>query len=96
MPIDIAPYRSKVTGMSNQSINVFRATVPAPDGTPLGNLRHVVAAFADEPADKMVIQASGNVYGANEPGVQIRGDHGATYTGLTHGDLRALLALIDQ
>jgi hypothetical protein len=81
--------------MSSKAINIFRSLVPAPDGTAIGNLRHVLGAFADEPDDKMVIQASGNVYGANEPGVQVRGERGATFTGLTYGDLRELLRLLD-
>ena len=39
-----------------------RATLLAPDGTPLGNLRHVVAAFADSDPGKLVVQATSNVY----------------------------------
>jgi hypothetical protein len=70
-----------------------RATLPAPDGTPLGNLRHVVAAFADSDPREFVVRATANVWKCG-PGVYTTAS-GATWTGLTHGDLRALLAMID-
>lgn len=65
-------------------------TLPEPDGTALGNLRHVVAAFADSDPNTLVVQATGNVYPQSHPGA-ITTDGGAVYTGLTHGDLRELL-----
>lgn len=80
--------------MSDPPIDIFRSILPAPGGTPLDNLRHVVLVFRDAPAELLAIQASSNVYDATEPGV-IQDDNGVTYTGLTHGDLRALLASLD-
>jgi hypothetical protein len=56
--------------------------VPRPDGTPIGNLRHTLAVHADHvPDDRMVLPATSGIYGH--------------VTGLTLGDLRAVLALID-
>lgn len=43
-------------------------TLPAPDGTALGNLRHVVAAFVDSDPNALVVRATGNVYPENHPG----------------------------
>lgn len=71
-----------------------RESLPAPDGTPLGNLRHVVATFGDAPDGKLVIQATGGIYPVDHPGVVMRGT--VADTGLTHGDLRALLAQLDS
>lgn len=71
-----------------------RETLPQPDGTALGNLRHTVAAFVDSKPNKIVVQATGNVYPSG-PGV-ITTPSGATYTGLTHGDLRELLSQLND
>lgn len=80
----------------NQFDRAVRDAMSAPpDGTALGNLRHVVSTFADSAADTVVVQATGNVYPFGSPGVRTRGEHGATFTGLTHGDLRELLRIID-
>jgi hypothetical protein len=46
-------------------------------------LAHVVAVFDDTPDDRMMVQATSNIYGDR------------VQTGLTMGDLRALLGLID-
>ncbi|MFL4491494.1 hypothetical protein ACJ6WD_09570 [Streptomyces sp. VTCC 41912] len=47
---------------------------------PTEALDHVLAVFADAPDDRIVLEATNNIYG---PGVR---------TGLTMGDLRALQA----
>lgn len=73
--------------------NRYRSTLPEPDGTPLGNLRHVVAAFAGSLPNALAIQATANIYGDGDPGVITR-ESGATFTGLTHGDLRELLVML--
>ena len=69
--------------------------LPEPDGTALGNLRHVVAAFADSDPAAIVVQATSNVYPEGHPGVITTKPHGATFTGLTHADLRELLDQLD-
>jgi hypothetical protein len=51
--------------------------------TPVEALVHVVAVWEGEPDDRMMIDATSNVYG---PGIR---------TGLTLGDLRALAQLIN-
>jgi hypothetical protein len=61
-----------------------RRGVPRPDGTPLGNLRHTLAVYAKVPDDAVVMTATRHVY---EQG---------RVTGLSLGDLRALLAMIDS
>ena len=68
--------------------------LPEPDGTALGNLRHVVAAFADSDPAAIVVQATSNVYPEGHPGA-ITTAGGATFTGLTHADLRELLRQLD-
>lgn len=55
-----------------------------PGTTPVEHLRHVVAAFQDQPDSDMVVTASYNVYG-----------DGVT-TGMTWGDLRAILGMLDM
>ncbi len=70
--------------MNHQEIlNLRKQGVPDPDGTPLGNLRHTVAVCWDTPDSVWVIDATVNIY--------------ANYrrTGLTMGDLRALLAQLE-
>jgi hypothetical protein len=69
---------------------------PAPDGTPLGNLRHVVATYADSDGDGLAIVATSGIYRSTEPGVLAYGTRGLGRTGLTWDDLRALLTQIDQ
>jgi hypothetical protein len=66
-----------------------------PDGTPLGNLRHVVSAFAESEPDSFAIVATANAYPSSDPGV-VTASGGATRTGLTYGDLRELLTLIES
>lgn len=51
-----------MTNKSDFDRAVRDATSASPDGTALGNLRHVVATFADSDADTLVVQATGNVY----------------------------------
>lgn len=54
-----------------------------PSDHPVDVLRHVVKTFEASPGHEAVIQATGNVY------------PGHPWTGMTHGDLRRLLELID-
>lgn len=61
-----------------------KASLPEPGTTPVEHLRHTVASMAKRPDDDMVQMATYNIYGV-----------GVT-TGLTVGDLRALLAQVDQ
>ena len=61
-----------------------RAALPEPGTTPIEHLRHVVAAFEICPDEELVKMATYNVYG-----------DGVT-TGLTWGDLRALLAQLES
>ncbi len=70
--------------MRNQFAAKVMAELPAPGDDPVSHLRHTVAAFADEDPDKMVVLATMGVYP----------DHGQT--GLTWGDLRALLAMVES
>jgi hypothetical protein len=56
--------------------------VPAPDGTPLGNLRHTLAVYDDCHDDSRVIAATTGIY--DNP------------TGLTWGDLRSILELLEN
>lgn len=58
-------------------------TYGPPPTTPAEALAHVLCAFAQEPDDRMVLQATSGIYGE---GVR---------TGLTMGDLRALQDLVD-
>lgn len=58
-------------------------TYGPPPGTPEQALAHVLCAFADQPDDRMVLQATSNIYG---DGVR---------TGLTMGDLRAIQHQLD-
>lgn len=64
---------------TTRAIQEFIDAHPRPGGGPVEHLRHVVAVFHDSPADDYVLTASSNIYG---DGIK---------TGLTHGDLRALL-----
>lgn len=68
--------------MNRQEIlNLRKQGVPDPDGTPIGNLRHTVAVCCDTPDSVWVVGATVNIY--------------AHRTGLTMGDLRALLAQLE-
>jgi hypothetical protein len=58
-----------------------RDGVPRPDGTAVGNLRHVLKLYENAPDDRQVLHGTRGVYGYA--------------TELTLGDLRALLALVD-
>lgn len=69
---------------SNQYAAKVRAELPEPGDTPLSHLRHVVAAFADDNADDMPIIATMGIYPDQDK------------TGLTWGDLRALLAMVNR
>lgn len=80
--------------MRTTDILNIRNSVPAPDGTPLGNLRHTLAVTAENPDSDVILRATGNIYAADEPGV-ITNAGGATWTGITLGDLRALAAMLD-
>lgn len=68
---------------SNQYAAKVRAELPEPGHDPISHLRHTVAAFADEDAAGMPIKATMGIYPDQEK------------TGLTWGDLRALLAMVD-
>ena len=78
----------------NSHARAIRASLPEPDGTLLGNLRHTVAVFAEVAAEREVIRATSGIYPAGTPGSFTRGT--VTVTGLTHGDLRALLTQLDE
>lgn len=67
---------------SDQFAAKIREQLAAPGTTPLEHLRHTVAAFHKQPDDEMPIMATMGVYPER--------------TGLTWGDLRALLAMIDS
>ena len=54
----------------------------SPHDDALSKLRHVVRVFEDVDSDEKVVTATQNVYGDG------------VWTGLTHGDLRELLARI--
>jgi hypothetical protein len=71
-----------------------RNAMIAPDGTAIGNLRHFVALFVNSRASDFVLLSTSNVYPPGDPGVFTE-DSGVTRTGITHGDLRELLALVD-
>lgn len=58
-------------------------TYGPPPTTPAEALAHVLCAFAQEPDDRMVLQATSGIYGE---GVR---------TGLTLGDLRAIQQRLD-
>jgi hypothetical protein len=58
---------------------------PYPSADPLQRLRHTVSVFADAPDDEVVVMATNGIY---PTGDTLDGRS----TGLTHGDLRALLA----
>jgi hypothetical protein len=57
---------------------------PEPGTNPIDRLQHTVAMFTDEPDSDWAIVATGNIYGQ---GVR---------TGLTWGDLRTLLELVQR
>jgi hypothetical protein len=73
--------------MTNTAINHKAAReldeqgVPRPDGTPLGNLRHTIAVYEGTEDDRVVLMATSGIYGET--------------TGLTLGDLRALLRSLE-
>ena len=60
------------------------AQFPPFSDDPVDRLRHTLAAFADTPDDRQLVTATANVPGMPE------------WTGLTWGDLRALLAKLDE
>lgn len=69
----------------NQQLQETRARLGDPPGDdPVERLRHVVVAFADSALNDTVITATSNLYPDED------------WTGLTHGDLRRLLALLDR
>lgn len=57
--------------------------VPDPDGTPLGDVEHTLAVCSALSADFVVLVATSGVYGEDE----------GMKTGISMGDLRALLRL---
>lgn len=71
-----------------------RSQTQAPDGTALGNLRHTLDVYADSLDDEMVLTATRRIYPPG-PGVREMAP-GFTVTGLSFGDLRALLATVDH
>jgi hypothetical protein len=65
-----------------------RDSHPYPSADPVQRLRHAVSLFAGQHPENVAISATSNIYPTRDclPG-------GSGYeTGLTHGDLRALLA----
>jgi hypothetical protein len=58
--------------------------VPETDGTPIGNLKHTIAVYSETPDDTKLLVATSYVYGDD------------IVTGLTFGDLRALLQMIEE
>jgi hypothetical protein len=67
----------------DRAMREFVEQHPRPGNNPVDHLRHIVEVFADSDPDEWVVMASSNAYG---PGVR---------TGLTRGDLAAILALLD-
>lgn len=67
----------------NKRTYELREKYPDPGTDPVARLRHVVDVFADEPTDSMAVLATSGV-------------HESGKTGLTWGDLKALLALVGQ
>jgi hypothetical protein len=57
------------------------AGIPRPDGTPLGDVAHVLAVYQESDADTIILRATSNVYGRGE------------VTGMSMGDLRELFVL---
>lgn len=70
----------------------LRGQVTGPDGTAVGNLRHVVEMFADHDPTDFVLIATSRIYPPG-PGVYETAS-GVTRTGLLHNDLRELLKLV--
>jgi len=70
--------------MGTNFIRQARAALPEPGTNPISRLRHTVAVFAETGENDWAVRATTNLYG------------GGIVTGLTHGDLRALLAAVDQ
>lgn len=71
--------------MWEQTLQETRDRLGDPPGDdPVARLRHVVAAFAEVDDQDHVITATGGLYPDQD------------WTGLTHGDLRRLLALLDN
>lgn len=66
---------------ASRNAHNLREKLPPPGNTPIEHLRHTLAAHADTPHDGMAVLATSGVYD--------------TRTGLTYGDLRALLTLLD-
>lgn len=62
----------------------FRDRHPHPGDDPIARLRHTVDVFANSSSDEQIVVATAGVYGD------------AVTTGLTHGDLRAIVALLDR
>lgn len=62
---------------------------PYPSTDPLQRLRHTVSVFADSDADDVAVMATSGVY----PAEATLHRH-ENQTGLTHGDLRAILNLL--
>lgn len=60
-----------------------RANYPAPGDNPVSHLAHTVALFSGMSDDDMVVMASWGVWGGGQ-------------TGLTIGDLRALLTMVQD
>jgi len=69
---------------TKQFIDEARASLPEPGDDPISHLRHALAAFGKQPDDEMVLTATWGVYGDN------------VKTGVTMGDLRALLAMVEK
>jgi hypothetical protein len=59
-----------------------KAGLPAPGTTPIEHARHTLAAFPNTPDGEFVVTATSGVY--------------AESTGLTWGDLRALVKALDE
>ncbi len=76
----------------DDAVRDARRRYPDPGTTPIEHLRHTVAVFADQPDDAVAVRATASIYPPDETiGTGMRRGE----TGLTHGDLRAILAAPD-
>ncbi len=66
--------------------------LPYPFADPVQRLRHTVANFAEEPDGGVAVMATSGIYPADATVSGI--DRGQT--GLTHGDLRELLRILED
>ena len=77
-----------MTSIHEYNRNVI-ASHPYPTADPVDRLRHVVSLFADSGPGEVAVMATSGIY----PGDATVDGRNGGLTGLTHGDLRALLQL---